>query len=171
MSSQEEEVHRTGSRRVPGAETSDCVELGCVTVQASGWIYSWPEMNSLPDISPVKTGLFRIRRELLFGASQPWWAKGTFPPDAWRRSPWLWGTGSWEAIVNRGHGFSWAESWPGEKSHLPSFSWALLSSEAMSAPTLVTQLCLIEFSVYWFFTLLTWKLMNPCSGVATELNL
>ena len=46
MSSQEEEVHRTGSRRVPGAETSDRVELGCVTVQASGWIYSWPEMKS-----------------------------------------------------------------------------------------------------------------------------
>ena len=38
---------------------------------------------------------------------------------------------------NRGRGFSWAESWPGRKSHLPSLPRALLSSEATSAPSSV----------------------------------
>ena len=40
MSSRDEEVHGTGSRRVPSAETSDPVELGSVALLASGWIYS-----------------------------------------------------------------------------------------------------------------------------------
>ena len=51
-------------------------------------------------------------------------------------------------IVNRVLGFSLTYSLSGKKRSLSSFCWALLSSEHMSIPFLVFQLCLVEISVY-----------------------
>ena len=95
---------------------------GLTAVRASGravygpGMYCWPETNRLPDISPVKMGLFKISRELQF-----WVCNHNEPyasPQTAREGGCFY-RGEKEVgrdVVNRIHGFSLTESLPGKKS-------------------------------------------------------
>ena len=90
--------------------------------------------NKMPDISPAKTGLFGISRELPFGVCNH--GEPRVSPHTARDGEHFYrGEGKLGGdSKQRVGGLSLAESWPGRKRSLSSSYWALPSLQGMSAP-------------------------------------
>ena len=88
------------------------------------WRFGGLEINRLLDISPAKTRLFGIRRELQFGVQEP------LPISARQGKEKLLykEKGSWESSSKQGdHGFPLADALPGKIRNFSSSCWALTS--------------------------------------------
>ena len=98
----------------------------------------WPKTNRLPVISPAKTSLFRIRKELQFWVYNH--GKSCASPSTAREGQLFYRREKevWRAIVNKESrktkSFSLAELLPERRGGLSSSSWALLSSQGTRAP-------------------------------------